>query len=249
MKSLLKLTWVEFKLFFREPLTMVFTFALPVVFLLVMGGVFGNTPDTSDKHIYRGVGAVNYYNPAYIALVLCSIGIVAMPVHLAAYRERRVLKRFHASSLSVLDVIGSQVLVSFIIAIIGSILVTVVSMLVYKSAAPKMWELLIPAFILGTFCFTSLGVFLGAILPNTRSAQGVGLMLFFVMMILGGAGPPREVMGSVMNFVGNLTPIWHVIELLQEPWLGFGWQVQASLVVGAITIVATVLTIKFFKWD
>ena len=69
------------------------------------------------------------------------------------------------------------------------------------------------------------------------------------MMILGGAGPPREVMGSVMNFVGNLTPIWHVIELLQEPWLGFGWQVQASLVVGAITIVATVLTIKFFKWD
>ena len=69
MKSLLKLTWVELKLFFREPLTMVFTFALPVVFLLVMGGVFGNKPDTTDLHIYRGVGAVNYYNPAYIALV------------------------------------------------------------------------------------------------------------------------------------------------------------------------------------
>ena len=64
MKSLLKLTWVELKLFFREPLTMVFTFALPVVFLLVMGGVFGNKPDTSKLGIYRGVGAANYYNPA-----------------------------------------------------------------------------------------------------------------------------------------------------------------------------------------
>jgi ABC-2 type transport system permease protein len=249
MKSLVKLTWVEFKLFFREPLTMVFTFALPVVFLLVMGGVFGNTPDTTSLHIYRGVGAVNYYNPAYIALVLCSIGIVAMPVHIAAYRERRVLKRFHASSLSVWDFIGSQVLVSFVIALIGSVVLTIVSMLVYKSAAPKMWELLILAFVLGTLCFTALGVFLGAVLPNTRAAQGVGLMLFFVMMILGGAGPPREVMGSVMNFVGNLTPIWYVIELLQEPWLGFGWQVQASLIVGAITIIATVLSVKFFKWD
>jgi ABC-2 type transport system permease protein len=249
MKSLLKLTWVELKLFFREPLTMVFTFALPVVFLLVMGGVFGNTPDTSSLHIYRGVGAVNYYNPAYVALVLASIGIVAMPVHLTAYRERRVLKRFHASSLSVWHVIGSQVLVAFITAILGSILMTVVSLFVYHASPPKMWELLIPAFILGTLCFTSLGVLLGAILPNTRTAQGIGLMLFFVMMILGGAGPPREVLSSVMKAVGDVTPIWYVIQLIQEPWLGFGWQVNASLVVAGITVVATALSVKFFKWD
>ena len=121
-----------------------------------------------------------------------------MPVHLTAYRERRVLKRLHASSLSVWNVIGSQVLVAFVIAILGSILLTVISMICFKTNPPKMWELLIPAFILGTLCFTSLGVLLGAILPNTRAAQGVGLLLFFVMMILGGAGPPREVMSTVM---------------------------------------------------
>lgn len=249
MKSLLKLTWVELKLFFREPLTMVFTFALPVVFLLVMGGVFGNTPDTSSYHMYRGVGAVNYYNPAYVALVLASIGIVAMPVHLTAYRERRVLKRLHASSLSVWHVVGSQVLVAFVIAILGSILLTVISLVFFKANPPKMWELLIPAFILGTLCFASLGILLGAILPNTRAAQGVGLLLFFVMLILGGAGPPREVMNRVMNFVGDATPVWYVIQLLQEPWLGFGWQVHASLIVAGITIVATALSVKFFKWD
>ena len=249
MKSLLKLTWVELKLFFREPLTVVFTFALPVIFLLVMGGVFGNKPDTSAMGIYRGVGAVNYYNPAYVALVLASIGIVAMPVHLTAYRERRVLKRLHASSISVWSVIGSQVLVAFVIAILGSILITIISLVFFKANSPKMWELLIPAFILETLCFTSLGVLLGAILPNTRAAQGIGLLLFFVMMILGGAGPPREVMSSVMLAVSNFTPIWYVIQLLQEPWLGFGWQVHASLIVGGITIVATALSVRFFKWD
>jgi len=211
-----------------------------------MGGVFGNHP---DPKIYRGVGAVNYYNPAYIALVLASIGIVAMPVHLTAYRERRVLKRLHASSLSVWSVIGSQVLVCFFIAILGSILLTVISMLVYHSDAPKMWGLLIPAFVLGTLCFASLGVFLGAILPNTRAAQGIGLMLFFVMLILGGAGPPREVLGTAMRYIGDATPIWYVIQLLQEPWLGFGWQVNASLIVGGITLAATALSVKFFKWD
>jgi ABC-2 type transport system permease protein len=228
---------------------MVFTFALPVVFLLVMGGVFGNKPDTSKLGIYRGVGAANYYNPAYIALVLASIGIVAMPVHLTAYRERRVLKRLHASSISVWNVIGSQILVAFVIAILGSILLTVISMVCFKTNPPQMWGLLILAFILGTLCFTSLGVLLGAILPNTRAAQGIGLLLFFVMMILGGAGPPREVMSTVMLAVSNITPVWYVIQLLQEPWLGFGWQVHASLIVGGITIVATALSVKFFKWD
>jgi len=69
------------------------------------------------------------------------------------------------------------------------------------------------------------------------------------MMILGGAGPPREVMSPVMNAVGNVTPIWYVIQLLQELWLGFGWQVKASLIVGGITVVATALSVKFFKWD
>ena len=52
-----------------------------------------------------------------------------------------------------------------------------------------------------------------------------------------------------MRDVGKATPIWYVIELLQDPWLGFGWQVIASLIVGGITLVATAITVKFFKWD
>ena len=72
-----------------------FTLALPIIFLLVMGGVFGNTPDTQ---YYRGVGAMNYYIPAYFGLVMMAIGTVALPVHLTGYRERGVLRRFKASS-------------------------------------------------------------------------------------------------------------------------------------------------------
>lgn len=246
MRALAKLTWVELKLFVREPLTMVFTFALPVIFLFVMGGVFGNQPDPG---IYRGVGAMNYYNPAYIALVLTSIGVVAMPVHLTAYRERRVLRRLRASFISVWAVLGSQALVAFVIAVLGSILLTAVSLIAYDTKPPQMIGLVIPAFVLGTISFASLGVLLGAILPNTRTAQGVGLLLFFIMMILGGAGPPREVLTSTMIFVSNVTPTWHAIQLLQEPWLGFGWHTEASLVMGGMAIACTLLAARFFKWE
>ena len=48
MGPLWKMTVVELKLFVRDPTTMVFTFAFPLVVLVVLAGVFGNTPETGD---------------------------------------------------------------------------------------------------------------------------------------------------------------------------------------------------------
>jgi len=246
MRTLIKLTWVEMKLFVREPITMVFTFALPVIFLFVMGGVFGNTP---DPDVYRGVGPIDYYVPAYIGLVITSIGVVGLPVHLTSYRERGILRRFRASSISIWSLFGSQVIVSFIIAILGSILITVVAMLTYDAAFPESPGLMIPAFILSIFSFAALGVFLGAILPTTRAAQGLGLILFFVMLILGGAGPPREVMTDALRIVGDIMPLRYVILVLQDPWLGFGWNGSASLIVVGFMAAAIALSLRFFRWE
>jgi ABC-2 type transport system permease protein len=246
MSTLFKLTWVEIKLFLREPITVIFTLALPLIFLFVMGGVFGNTP---DPDIYRGVGAMNYYMPSYYGLIMMAIGTVALPVHLAGYRERGILRRFRASSFSVWSVLGSQLLVSFAITIVGCILVTILGKLVYSPDWPVNPGQLILAFLLGTICFTCFGFFLGAVLPSTRSAQGVGMLLFFIMMILGGAGPPPEVMTRVMQVIGEITPLHWVIYMLQNSWLGFEWYTNASLIVVGITVVSAGLAARFFRWE
>jgi ABC-2 type transport system permease protein len=172
-----------------------------------------------------------------------------LPVHLAGYRERGILRRFRASSFSVWSVLGSQLLVSFVIAIAGSILVTVLGKVVYSPSWPVNPGLLIVAYILGVICFTCFGFFLGAVLPSTRSAQGVGMLLFFIMMILGGAGPPPEVMTGVMQVIGEITPLHWVIYMLQNPWLGFEWHTTASLITTGITVVSALLAAKFFRWE
>jgi ABC-2 type transport system permease protein len=246
MHALAKMTWVEIKLFIREPITVVFTLALPIIFLFVMGGVFGNTP---NPDVYRGVGAMDYYMPSYYGLVMLAIGTVALPVHLTGYRERGVLRRLRASSFSVWSVLGSQLLVSFIITIAGSILITVFGLLVYHPHLPVYSGQLVAAFVLGTLCFASLGFFLGAVLPSTRSAQGVGLILFFIMMILGGAGPPPEVLTGAMDIIGKIMPLRHVILMLQNPWLGFNWYTSASLITVGITVVGALLATRFFRWE
>ena len=120
---------------------------------------------------------------------------------------------------------------------------------IYEAALPKSPGLVIAAFVLSVFSFSALGVFLGAILPTTRAAQGLGLILFFVMMILSGAGPPREVMTEAMHWIADATPLRYVILILQDPWLGFGWNIPASLVVVGIMLVAVLLSARFFRWE
>ena len=251
MRTLVKLSWVELKLFIREPITVIFTLALPIIFLFVMGGVFGNEASTDDSGmvVFRGVGPLDYYIPAYFGLVMMAVGTVALPVHLAGYRERGVLRRFRASSISVWSVLGSQLTVSFIIALIGCVLVLICGIIAYSPHMPQEVGLLILAFLLGLVSFTAFGFFLGAVLPSTRAAQGLGLILFFVMMILGGAGPPPEVLTGPMDIVGQITPLRHVIIILQDPYLGFGWNQNASLIVAGIAVVSTALAARFFRWE
>jgi len=246
MRMLLKLSWVELKLFVREPITMVFTFALPLIFLFVMGGVFGNTPDAD---VFRGVGPMNYYTPAYIGLVIASIAVVGLPVHLAGYRERGVLRRLRASPIPLWAIFGSQVVVSLIVAVAGGILLTVVALLAYDARLPQAPALVLGAFVASVLSFVAVGILLGSVLPTTRAAQGLGLILIIVMLILGGAGPPREVMTSVMRGVGDATPLRYVIVLLQDPWLGFGWNWSFLGIVMGIMVVASLLSLRFFRWE
>lgn len=246
MRMLMKLTWVELKLFVREPITMVFTFALPLIFLFVLGGVFKNNP---DPEVYRGVGAMNYYTPAYIGLVIGSIAVVGLPVHLTGYRERGVLRRLRASPIPLWTIFGSQVLVSFVVAVVGAIMVIAAAVLAYHVSLPHTPALIAGGFVASVISFVAVGILLGSVLPTTRAAQGVGLILIIVMMMLAGAGPPREVMTSIMRGVGDVTPLRYVVVTLQDPWLGYGWNWLSFSVVMGIMAVASLLSLRLFRWE
>ena len=87
MRRVRHLAWVETKLFARDPLTLVFTVAFPVIMFLVLAEVFGNSTAGRTESVYRDVGAIDFYVPAYAALVSAAVGLVSVPVRLASYRE------------------------------------------------------------------------------------------------------------------------------------------------------------------
>ncbi len=245
MRLLLKMTWLELKLFLREPLTVLFALVLPLLILFVMGGVFGNTADAS---LYRGVGAMDYYLPAYIALVAASVGLISLPTHMAGNRELGVLKRYRASSMPAWVVVGSQVAVTFLISLVSALILVLVAMPAYEVTGPDSIPMVIAGFVVVALAFSALGVLLGAVLPSSRSAQALGVMLWFVMLMVGGAGPPPEVLAGTMATVGDLTPLMHAVRTMQDGWLGLdpGW---SWLVVCGVTLVSGAAAVVFFRWE
>jgi len=133
VNALRKMSWLELKLFTREPVTVLFTLALPLLILYVLGGVF---TDPAQPDEFRGVGGQNYYPPAYVGLVTASIGLIALPVHIAGYRERGVLRRFRASAVPAVSVFGAQVFVAFVAATFSA--------LVLIGAALQSWDIFAP---------------------------------------------------------------------------------------------------------
>ena len=231
---------------------MIFTFAFPFFMLVVLAGVFGNEVDLTDPEAvedWRGVGPVDYYAPAYVALVLASIGLIALPMRLATYRERGVLRRFQAAGMPQLVVIGSQVVVAVVLVIVGAVGIALAARVFYGAMLPESWLASVAAFAMGTVCFIAIGLALGAVMPTARAAQGAGIILFFVMMMLSGAGPPRGVLTPSMRLVSDALPLTHVILTLQEPWLGFGWDEAASAVIVAVTAGASIVASRYFRWD
>lgn len=245
MRVLAKLTFVELKLFLREPLTVLFSLALPLTVLFVMGGVFGNE---AELDVYRGVGAMNYYVPAYLALVAAAVALISLPAHIAGNRELGVLKRYRASSMPAWAVVASQVAATFVIAAISAVVLVVVAMPVHDVVGPDSLGGVLLAFLLVGLMLAAVGVLLGAVLPTARAAQALGVLLWFVMLMVGGAGPPPEVLSGVMATVGDWTPLAHSIRVLQDPWLGLDAGLS-WLIIGLILVAATGLALRFFRWE
>ncbi len=250
MTALRKLTWVETKLFFRDPLSLVFTLALPFFFLFVLNGVFGNEPETDpNEDVWRGVGPADFYVPAYVGLVMAAVGLLSMPIRLATYRERGILRRFRASAMPLWTVLGSQVVLAAATAAIGAVSIAIASKLAYGTGFPEDPLRFAGAFVLGLLSFTAIGVFLGAVLPTARAAQGAGLILFFLMFMLSGSGPPPDVMTDAMQLVGDALPLTYVVLILQDSWLNGSWNAGASAVVAGVLAACLVLSFRLFRWE
>jgi len=230
-----RLVRTELKLMTRDPLVLTFVFAFPVVTMLIIGGAFGTHPDPA----FGGVNPAHWYVASYLTVVIAATGLVMLPVHLASYRERGVLRRFAAAGFPRWSFAAAQLIVGLVTTAVACGLLLAVAAPVYGIPAMHDWWRVAAALPLGAVAFVSLGVLLGSLLPSARSAQAIGLLLFFPSFLLGAGGPPPHVMGPAVRAVAGPLPLTMLTNAVRAPWLGLG---PATGSLAAITVLAVAAT-------
>jgi ABC-2 type transport system permease protein len=232
--SVRRLFCAELKLMFRDPLVLTFVLVFPVVTMLIIGGSFGTKPDPA----FGGTNPSQWYVASYLTVVIAATGLIMLPVHLASYRERGVLRRFAVAGFSRWSFALAQFGVGLVAIALGSAVLLAVAAPVYGIPPLHAPGRVLPALILGAVMFVAIGVVLGTVLPSARSAQAVGLMLFFPSFLLGAGGPPPHAMGAGLRGVAQLLPLTQVTDAIREPWLGIGSATESLIVVAVLALVA-----------
>lgn len=247
MKSLLKMTWMEAKLFLREPIGAFFTLVFPLMMLFIFGSIYGNTPPPGAS----SQGVIDGLIPTFSAMVIGIAGLMSITITMATYRENGILRRLRTTPISPLVVLVAQVIVVFVMTGLGMLLLVTAGKLAYHVRFEGNAFSFLGGFILASLSFFGIGFVLAGIMPTARTAQIVALALLYPMLILSGAAWPRELMPTTVQKFAAFLPMTYVVNLLRGLWVGEAWG-QHLMDVGvliAMLVLGIVMAMKTFRWE
>ncbi len=247
MRSLLKMTWMEGKLFLREPASAFFSLIFPLLMLFIFATIYGTKPAGTPG----GADTVGTLIPDFTAMVIGMVGMMAITITMATYRENGILRRLSTTPVSPLTVMAAQVIVVFLMTSLGMLLLLAAGMLFYNVRFEGNFFSFLAGFAFSSLSFFSVGFILASILPTARTAQIVAMVLLYPMLILSGAAWPRELMPAAVQTVSAFFPLTYVVNLLTGLWNGASWGAHL-LDVGVLAgmlVLGIIISVKTFRWE
>jgi ABC-2 type transport system permease protein len=247
MKSLLKMTWMEAKLFMREPVSAFFTLVFPLLYLFLFGIISGNEPTPQ----FGGQKTIDASIPGLTAAIICITGLMSTTMTMSIYRENGILRRLRTTPVSPLVVLVAQVIVVFAMTALGMLLLIAAGGLFYHVNFEGNAFSLLAGFVLSSLSFFSLGFILAGIMPTARSAWVVGMVLLYPMMLLSGAFFTIEILPTAIQKISALMPLTYVVNLLRGMWTGQPWSehlLDVGVLVGML-VLGIIISAKTFRWE
>jgi len=248
LRGLLTLTWLEIKIFVREPLGVIGTVGIPVLVFIVLGRMFkpraaqlpANAPDLMTVDL-----------PILAAILIALSAVLSLITIVAIYREGGILKRLRATPLSPVTILGAHVVVklAFTVCSLGLLV------LAGKRLFPGVMQVNVFSFtmavLLGTLGILSLGFVIASLVPTARFAQPIGAVVLYPMLVVSGLFFPLRQLPTALRAVAYLLPTTHAVALLQGVWDGSGWGahwVNAAALL-ALFLAYCALATRVFRWE
>src|SRR3979411_3239958 len=187
LRGFWKLTWVETKIFTREPMGFVGTLLMPLIVFIALGRALGAGKPVAAPQVDIP------FNPAIVAAVLIAISAVqSLVAIISIYREGGILKRLRATPLSPVTIMGAQVAVKLVFTAISLTLL----MLAGRRLFPGVMQVNVFSFtvavLLSTLSVLSLGFVLASLVPTARFAQPIGAIVMYPMLAISGLFFPLD---------------------------------------------------------
>jgi len=247
MRSFLNLTWVNLKLYVREPVATFFTLVFPSLMVLLFGAMYGNDP----APLFGGRGSMDVSMPAYTAMILATVAFIGVPITLGGYREAGVLRRYKATALRPFTYILSDVVANLLMTLVGMVGLVLVGWLLYRVRFEGNVLTVIAGVVFCGLAMLAVGYLIASVAPNARTAQVVSMVIFYPMLFLSGAGIPLEIMPATIKKMASFLPLTYVVKLLRGLWFGDSWgeHLLETAALGGILVLGAALSARFFRWE
>jgi ABC-2 type transport system permease protein len=251
----MSLVWHQFrydqKVFWRNPASVFFTVAFPLILLLIFATVFGS--DTLDLD-GTTIETTTYYVPAIIVLAVISATMQSLAMSLVIAREEGRLKRGRGTPMPSWVFIAGRVGNSIVVALLMLALIAALGRLLYDVPIP--WERLpaiLLALVVGASAFCCLGIALTAAIPSQDAAAPIVNALLLPLYFLSGIFiPDSQLPSGVIHFadVFPLRPFFEAFFAAYVPAAAGGSGVEWGnlAAVAAWGIAGLVLAIRYFRW-
>jgi ABC-2 type transport system permease protein len=246
MRALLKLSWLEFKIFAREPLGLIGSLILPTVIVVGIGRTMGGASTSPRVTDFVAIDL-----PVFAALTASVNAVLSLVTIVSIYREGGILKRLRATPLRPAAILSAHVLVKIAMTL-GTLLVM---MAAGRRVLPFHFDLhtlsFLAAAVISMASIVAIGFLIASVVPTARFAQPIGGLVLYPMLILSGVFFPVSTLPAWLNAVVHALPFLYAVPLLKGIWIGDPWSAHL-LDIGALVLFAAVLTglaSRFFRWE
>jgi ABC-2 type transport system permease protein len=248
LRGLWKLTWIEIKIFLREPLGAIGTILIPVVVFLVTGRMVGRglAPTSLAASNFIGVGL-----PVLASVLIAISAVLSLVTIISIYREGGILKRLRATPLRPQTILTAHVIVKLLLTAATLALMVLAGKRYYPVGIHIPLLGFTIALLLSTCSILSIGFLIASIVPTARFAQPIGAVIMYPMIAVSGLFVPVSSLPPALQAVAKVVPLTYAVSLLEGIWKGDPWSghLHDIAALAAAFIVCTALSAKVFRWE
>jgi len=194
---------------------------------------------------------ISYFVPSMLGLSVMQVGIFAA-IPLVADREKLILKRLAATPLKRWQLVGSNVLMRLLIALVQTVIIVGVGVAAFHVEITGSLLLALAFVALGAMAFLALGYVIASFAKTEEAANGMTSVVQFPMMFLSGTFFPIAAMPDFLQTVARLIPLTYLADALRQVMVGGA--AFAPLYVCAAVLVAWLVGCFFvasrtFRWQ